>query len=163
MSTQTTLDSSYCFPDHFLTIRSPETAIQSCIFFYYIFLLVWKLLLFTSWLNYGLRRWIWLLYETLRRPEDFCIPDALQFYLIPRCVDTTWAQMNASVSSVNLSLFGRVVNLCDIGLWLCVYKLDSCGVRECEMFIVTHAYCRLLKSTIELLILIHCFILSIWT
>lgn len=55
------LDSSYCFPNHFLTIHSPGTAIQSSIFSTSVNATVCTAQLITAWDESGFYKALWTL------------------------------------------------------------------------------------------------------
>lgn len=88
------LDSSYCFLNHFLTIHSLGTAIQSSIFSTSVNDDVCTAQLIMAWDESGFYKALWTLQPVRKRtlrPEDCCIPSALHFYQTPHCVDTTRA------------------------------------------------------------------------
>lgn len=111
------LDSSYCVITHFLTISSPEPSIQStasiCSTRMNTCMCAAHLIL--AWTEFGFYEALWplncIVEQVFQRPAAF--PE--HFYLSLHCVDTTAAQKNVLVSSVDFSLFGREVNWWYIG------------------------------------------------
>lgn len=88
------MDSSYCFLNHFLAIHSLGTAIQSSFSSTCVKASVCTTHLIMAWDESGFYKVLWTL-KAIRgqilRPEDCCIPSALHFYLTLYCVDTTGA------------------------------------------------------------------------
>lgn len=143
------LDSSYCFPNHFLTIHSPGTAIQSCVFSTGVNAAVCTAQLITAWDESGFYKAPWTL--KAQRESLLKARALLHSQRITVLSDFTLCWYNWSLEECprlqcGLVLVWKSGELVWCWIWTFCIRFQKLRLHtlECEMFIATHASCSLL-------------------